>query len=280
MFLQAILSALYLAASISLYLKRQKGREASGIPRIRDAKFADRIRYAFYGTVSDFFLTSVIFDVGLAIGVLSHLGTKDRDLISGADVFVASFCLMGMAGVAPIFLWKSRRQWLRMWMIGSMVWSLASAALVWSVTISISHGLRDDFQRSLCPKEYVTDTYRSVFYASVTLGVLLPPTLCAAYVFVSPFWRCDWRQMWKKDWVRHAVRGSTVGISGLCFLFSWATLALLVVFVSGTSWFMRTSWGVGQGLALAMWMPLLWEIVYTMRGLFGPVRFFHATLPG
>jgi len=289
MLLQAVLTSFYVTMTMVMYFKRKRSPESFEIRHIQDAKFGDRFLHAFYGTVSDFFLTSIIFDLGLAIGVITHLATKEHargsplgfasttDRVvpavpgggqdSGAYLLVASFSLLSMAGVLPTFLSNSRRQWLRACMICSMVWILGSAALVWSAVIAGSHsGLRDDYQRDFCPDEYLPETYHSVSFGSITLGVLLPPIFGASVAFASFICCCGWREMWKRDWVRHTVRGSIVSFSAVCFFLNWATLVLLLVFLSGTSWFMRTSWGVGQGLALAMWMPLLWEIIYMMIG--------------
>jgi hypothetical protein len=148
-----------------------------------------------------------------------------------------------------------------------MVWILGSAALVWSAMVaSPSFGLRDGYQRSFCPEEYLPAHYHYIYFGTFTLGILLPPIFGACVGLASCFWRCGWREMWKSNWLRHTVRGFTILFAAVCCLFNWATLVMLLVFVTRTSWFMRTTWGVGQGLALATWMPLLWEIAYTMKG--------------
>src|SRR5687767_6601286 len=136
MVLQAILATFYVITTISLHIKRRKARDSFEIPHAENSKFGDRFLYAFYGTVSDFFLTSIIFDLGLAIGVIAHLATVEHARASplgyfstttinrvvpavptggqdsGAYLFVASFSLLTMAGMLPTLLWSSRRQWL------------------------------------------------------------------------------------------------------------------------------------------------------------------------
>lgn len=72
------------------------------------------------------------------------------------------------------------------------------------------------------------------------------------------------------------IRGLIIIYAVLVFIGACSYIIMALVFVGRSSWIGESDWGLGQGFALALWMPLLYELVHVTVGTLLPLNFLSA----
>jgi hypothetical protein len=262
--LEALLVLGYCAMAIVLYTRTVPGE--SKIPPASHFTALDRIIYAFYGTSRHFFICAIILCLGTSIGLITDgaytMKQRDDDFFRpyGHQFLVACIAFFSLAATIPAYLWGSRRQWVDAPLL-VVTWILSAVAIAFSAVGPRSYN--DSFDR-VCPDDFFP--LSGTLPAAHGVGAWCPVLFALCIGCVLPFFRCGGRKMWANRVIRRAMRTLIVIYAVLGFIGTWAYLILLYAFIGKTTWIGDSKWDMGQGLALALWVPLLYELVHLMSG--------------
>ncbi|KEZ38862.1 hypothetical protein SAPIO_CDS10914 [Scedosporium apiospermum] len=260
--LEALLVLGYCVMAIALYTRTVPGEPK--IPPASHFTALDRIIYAFYGTTRHFFICAIILCLGTSIGLITDgayiMKQRDDDFFRpyGHQFLVACIAFFSLAATIPAYLWGSRRQWVDAPLL-VVTWILSAVAIAFSAVGPRSYN--DSFDR-VCPDDFFP--LSGTLPAAHGVGAWCPVLFALCIGCVLPFFRCGGRKMWANRVIRRAMRTLIVIYAVLGFIGAFAYLILLYVFIGKTTWIGDSKWDMGQGLALALWVPLLYELVHLM----------------
>lgn len=254
----------YCAAALHPYVT--KTRPASGSGPLH------RVLHAFHSTKGHFFHQAIMLCVGVSIAVIydgaTTLGTDAyASASSPRSYYGAGGSLMGavyfpLAATIPSYLWNSRRQW--------RDGALAAVALVLVSAAILMVPATRDTRRALevaCPAETfpndVDFVTRQVVHGLATWTPAL--LLIISGIAVSCF-KCSGKRMWGWRPLRLVLRWLVAIYAGLGVMGAISFTIILLVYAGKTTWAGR-SWGLGQGIALVFWIPLVYEIIYVAVGM-------------
>ena len=262
----------YCVTALALYVRKVPGD--SRIPRPTEQGPLDRVLYAFYSTTNHFFTLATLLSMGISVAVIYDFGAPGADSFSpprvrghyGTQVLLAGGAYFSLAATVPAFLWSSRRQWLD----GAqavLAWLLASAAII----VAPMGFNRWDVEGSLerfCPGDMVPQEVTMVVGPAAHGVATWCPALFLLVLGVAvAFFKCSGRRMWGWRPARVTIRGLIIIYAVLGFIGACSFIIMTLVFVGRSSWIGKCGWGLGQGFALALWMPLLYELVHVAIGM-------------
>ncbi|CAI4215467.1 unnamed protein product [Parascedosporium putredinis] len=209
-----------------------------------------------YGSTRHFFICAIILCLGSSIGLLadavhnSHVeslgevGGRVRPY--GHQLLAVAITYFSLAATVPAYLWGSRRQWLDAPLL-VFTWLLSAIAII--INNLGSSGSRQTSFSRICPDDFIPS------------GVLMA---CLFFTHGVGAW-CPalFALMWAKPTIRRGLRALILLYAVLGFLAVWAFLLILYIFVSKTSWIKANVFDLGQGLAVALWIPLIYEVVHS-----------------
>jgi hypothetical protein len=284
--LQALLVTLYFASAVFTFVKNRQTR--SDAPRT-PSFLINRFTNAFYGTTNEFFMTSFVLTLSLQLTVIIRRYSTDQLTTSIAytrgrteiqtgrnhpysyttpiDLLVSCFAFFPLAVLLPVMLFKARRQWLRAAFL-TVLWLGSWTSFVVSIMEDGRSSGVIGAEKDLCPRDYTGGPF---FAASVfpTHGIVMwvPGLFGLSMLVLLAWYKCAGRQMWRTHKVlRRIIRVAAILYSVVAFLCMWLMLILLIVYLTGTSWFAHTPWNLGQIVAIVIWVPVLFELVYMLSG--------------
>ena len=269
--IELLLVVCYCATSLALYVRKVPGD--TRIPRPADLGPLDRVLYAFYSTTTHFFTLATLLSLGISVAVIYDFGAPGTDSFSaprirghyGTQVLLAGGAYFSLAAAVPAFLSSSRRQWL----------DGAAAVLAWvlaSVAISVAPNgfdIRrvDDSLERFCPGSIVPRDIAAVAgQAAHGIATWCPVLFLLVMGVAVACFKCSGGRMWGWRPLRMSIRGLIIIYAVLGFIGACSFIIMTLVFVGRSSWIGESGWGLGQGFALALWMPLLYELVHVAIG--------------
>lgn len=265
--IELVLVVGYCATALALYVRKVPGD--SRIPRIADQGPLDRVLYAFYSTTNHFFTLATLLSIGISVAVIYDYGAPDQEVRGhyGTQVLLAGSAYFSLAATVPAFLWSSRRQWLD----GApavLAWILASVA-IGIAPIGFDRRDVEESLESICPGDMVpSEVTRTAGQAAHGVATWCPVLFLLVLGVAVAFFKCGGGRMWGWRPARLAIRGLILIYAVLGFIGACSFIIMTLVFVGRSSWIGGSGWGLGQGFALALWMPLLYELVHVAIGTF------------
>lgn len=275
--IELILVVCYCVAALAIYVRKVPGD--SRIPRPTEFGLIDRVLYAFYSTTNLFFNLAALLSMGISVAVIYDFGAPGADSFSaprvkghyGAQVLVTGGAYFSLAATVPAFLWSSRRQWLD-GALAVAAWLLTSVAII-VAPIGFNSSEVEDSLEEFCPGDMVPNQVSGMAGQLGHGFATWCPVLFLLVLGVAlMFFKCSGGRMWGWRPARVTIRGLIIIYSVLVFIGACSYIIMTLVFVGRSSWIGESGWGLGQGFALALWMPLLYELVHVAVGTFLPLN--------
>lgn len=260
----------YCGTALAFYLRKTP-------PASADGPLA-RVLHAFFSTTNQFFHLAALLCSGVSIAAIYDGAVSSSDSRPASTYYGTGSLLMGavyfpLAATIPCYLWASRRQWLD----GALLfvpWVLASAAIL---IVPEGYGRATYAVRVFCPGERVPFAVTNGTAAAVHgFATWCPVLLAVLLLLMLPCFKCSGKRMWEWKPLRFTLRGRVlfqtalrwliIIYAGLCFIGALSYGIMLLVFAGRTTW-VKEAWGLGQGLALVLWLPLLYELVHVVIGM-------------
>ena len=266
--LEAILVLCYCIMAIVLFTRTVP--EESRIPQVSRFTIFDRIVYAFYGTTRHFFICAVILCIGTSIGLIAdaahNIMAQGQAYARpyGHQLLTVAISYFSLAATVPAYLWGSRRQWLDAPLL-VLTWVLSTTAIIIN-TLQSADSPQDNFSQ-ICPDDFIPNgVLMACLFVAHGVGGWCPFLFALTTSCVLPFFKCGGRKMWAKPVIRRGMRSLILLYAVISFLVVWAFLLILYIFIAKTSWIRSNIFDMGQGIALALWVPLIYELVHSMIG--------------
>ncbi|SPN99040.1 uncharacterized protein DNG_02079 [Cephalotrichum gorgonifer] len=275
--LELVLMVGYCATAIAIRARRVPGGD-SAIPPASEFKFLDRVLYAFYSTTTLFFNLATVFSIGMSVTLIYNYAAPDySDVYSrptapartyyGLGTLVMGAAYFPLVATVPAYLWSSRRQWIDFWP-ALVACIFASAAIIFSADSSYNYyswrwlGLEDTLLL-FCPNEVVPESVQNgVVPAAHGVVSWCPALLALVMAFAVAFFKCSGVKMWAWRPARLTLRGLIIIYAVLGFIGASSYTIMALVFAGRSSWLAESRWTLGQGVVLALWLPLLYELVH------------------
>lgn len=257
----------YCAAALYPYVAKKGPASGSGP--------LHRILHAFYSTKGHFFHLALMFCMGVSVAVIydgvTTIATNPPSPASSPRTYYgAGGSLMGavyfpLAATIPSYLWNSRRQW-RDGALAAVALVLVSVAIVF---VPFNYDIIWPLRRA-CPGEHFPSDIDAVTARTVHgLATWTPGLLLLVMGITVSCFKCSGKRMWEWRPMRLVFRWLVVIYAGLAFLGAISYSIILLVLAGRTTW-VSQSWGLGQGIALVLWIPLVYEIIHVAIGMSFP----------
>ena len=254
----------YCAAALYPYVKKTRPTSGSGP--------LHRILHAFYSTKNHFFHLAIILCIGVSIAVIhdgvTTIATNTYPSASSPRTYYgAGPVLMGaiyypLAATIPSYLWNSRRQW-RDGALAIVTLVLVSAAIM---LIPVNYDALWAMRRA-CPKEHFPSYVTTVTGRAVHgLATWTPALLLVVMGIAVSCFKCSGKRMWEWRPLRLVFRWLVGIYAGLAFMGAISYTIILLVYAGRSTWAGR-NWGLGQGIAVVLWIPLVYEIIHVAIGM-------------
>ena len=260
--LELLLVVAYCGTALALRLRK------APVASVGRGGVSGRVLRAFYTTSGRFFNMAAVFSLGVSVAVVASLASFADSVYYGTLPLLLGAAWFPLAAAAPGYLWSSRRQWLDGALL-VVAWAMSTAAIISAPAASYrgyGYGAANRALEDHCPGEIVPPDVRIAVTHALSIFVVLIPAALAVFMGITvACFRCQGATMWSRRWVQTTVRWVVLGYAALSLIGEIAYVLMLLIFAGGSSW-IEGSWGLGQGLALALWVPLLYELIHFIVG--------------